>query len=127
MPVVSSNVDEIHYDPEDSTLQIKFLNGGIYQYDDVSIREAESFAKASSPGGWVWDNLRLRGTVFGFNRAHPYTFLAGASGGGLGGYQPQWMRSSGTRSLHGKIPYTGAPNKSVMKRLMPKSFGKRVK
>ena len=122
LPVQSSNVEQIHYDPSDSTLKIKFLNGGYYQYDDVSIREAESFANASSKGKWVWDELRKRGTVFGFNRRHPYTFLSGPTGVGLGGYTPQWYRSSGTRSLHGKIPDSGAPNESVMKRLMPKTF-----
>lgn len=116
LPVSSSNVDEIRYSPDDSTLQIKFKNGNIYQYDDVSVREAENFANSASKGGWVWDELRLRGTVFGFNRRHPYTFLSGVSAGTM----PQWFRSPMTRRLHGKVPDTGAQNKSIFKRLMPK-------
>ena len=111
----SSNVAEIHYDIDSGALQIRFKNGGLYQYEDVSIREAESFARASSRGKWVWDNLRKRGTVFGYNRAHPYTFLSGMSD-----YQPQWMRSEMVRKLHGRVPDSGAQNKSIFKRLMPK-------
>lgn len=119
LPVTSSNVQEIHYDSNTFALQIRFKNGGLYQYEDVSVREAESFAKAASPGGWVWDNLRVRGKVFAFNRAHPYTFLS-EGGKALGGYEPQWYRSAMTRRLHGQVPDTGAQNKAIFKRLMPK-------
>ena len=117
LPVESSNVDAIHYDGEVSKLEIRYKNGNYYEYSDVSIREAEAFAKANSAGGWVWTNLRRRGPGGKFGWRKPYRFLSGISAGA-----PQWMRSSGTRALHGHIGPHGAPNKSVMKRLMPKGF-----
>jgi hypothetical protein len=33
-----------------------------YLYDNVTEDEAISFTKAGSKGGWVWDNLRVRGS-----------------------------------------------------------------
>lgn len=33
--VVSSNVAEVGYDPTTKTLEVAFLNGGVYQYLDI--------------------------------------------------------------------------------------------
>ena len=103
LPVKSSNVAAIQYDGERSRLQIEFLDKGkgpgFYGYDDVSIREAEFLARSGSKGGWVWDNLRVRGTVFGWKK--PYQFLSMSS------YQPNWMRSPATRKKHGDIAFSG--------------------
>lgn len=115
LPVQSSNVAEIRYDPDESELQIRFLNGGYYQYQDVSVREAESLARSSSKGKWVWDFLRVRGTIFGHRK--PYQFISAPSS-----YQPQWMRRAGTRALHGQIGPEGERSLTTMKSLMPKGW-----
>jgi hypothetical protein len=35
MPVSSSNLASVGYDPNTQTLEVEFLHGGIYQYSDV--------------------------------------------------------------------------------------------
>ncbi len=100
LSVQSSNVDALQYHPEESKLIIRFKDKGsgpgFYSYDNVSIREAEDIARSASKGGWVWDRLRIRGTVFGFKKS--YQFLSGASS-----YQPKWMRSPQARAAHGQV------------------------
>lgn len=119
MPVESSNVAEIHYDGDLSELQIKYKNGGIYTYQDVSIREAESFAKAMSKGKWVWDRLRVRGKGNFWAYRKPYQFLSG-----LSNYQPQWMRKQSVRLLHGRVGPEGLKNPRWAKVLMPRGTRK---
>lgn len=46
-------------------LFLTFHDGSVYSYDPISLQEARSFYNASSKGGWVWDELRIRGTSFG--------------------------------------------------------------
>lgn len=82
--VQSSHVSAIHYEQATSQLQIEYWNGWFYQYEDIDYAEARSFYNAASHGKWVWDHLRLRGTVFGYQK--PYSFLSGVSQG-----RPQWM------------------------------------
>lgn len=101
--VTSSNVHSIGFrlDPDDNpndllsskgTLLIRFLAGGkrgartaagaLYEYHDVPARVFQEFRKAASKGGFVWDNIRVRGTVSG----HKYSYdLAGI----VGGYVPR--------------------------------------
>ncbi len=110
----SSNVDEIRYNPEQSQLTITFKNGNTYQYENVSIREAEVFARAASPGGWVWDALRVRGSVFGYRKA--YTLLSVASSGKM----PQWFRSAKARRAHGAVGPEGTRSKKQFRFLAPK-------
>lgn len=105
LPVKSTNVAAIQYDGERSRLQIEFLDKGkgpgFYGYDDVSIREAEFLARSGSKGGWVWDNLRVRGKGNVFAWKKPYQFLS------MSTYQPNWMRSPATRKVHGEIAFSG--------------------
>lgn len=115
LPVESTNVKALQYNPEKSELIVEFLNGGIYQYQNVSIREAESFARAYSKGGWVWDHLRLRGKGNFWAFRKPYQFLSG-----LSDWQPQWMRKQPTRWLHGRVGPEGLRNKRWAKVLMPR-------
>src|SRR5262245_43553637 len=75
--VISSNVSAAQYNPEDHYLQVGYKNGGWYGYHDVSAQEASSFYSSGSKGNWVWDNLRVRGTVFGYRK--PYAFIGGRS------------------------------------------------
>lgn len=46
----SSNVSAVRYDPEQSLLEVEFLNGGRYQYYDVPAQVAQDFEKAESKG-----------------------------------------------------------------------------
>lgn len=51
--------------------------GALYLYHNVPARLFLTFVEASSKGVWVWDNLRIRGTVSG----HRYDYaLAGVQG-----------------------------------------------
>lgn len=100
LPVTSSNVAAIRYLPEDEALEVEYLNGGFYRYSDIPPMMAKDFALASSPGGWVWDHLRVRGTVYGYQK--PYALISGPST-----YEPRWMKTLEKRLLHGKIQAEG--------------------
>ena len=80
VPVTSSNVHSIGFqmnlkNPLTSTLFVKYLqkygNGGqlgsgpTYGYKNVHPRLFQEFLAANSKGGFVWDRLRVRGTVAG--------------------------------------------------------------
>ena len=62
--VQSSNVAAAQYHPDDDKLMIEYLDGSAWLYGPgVSVRMAEDFARARSKGTWVWDNIKVRGTV----------------------------------------------------------------
>lgn len=64
--VQSSNVFAIQYVIEDKTLNVEYKDASVYEYFPVAMEIAEDFITAPSKGKWVWDHLRVRGTVFGF-------------------------------------------------------------
>lgn len=49
-PVSSSNIASIGYDPDSETLEIEFLNTGIYQYYNVPSFMYERLMEADSAG-----------------------------------------------------------------------------
>jgi len=49
-PFTSSNVAAIRYEPEQSLLEVEFLNGSRYQYYDVPEQVAQEFEQAESKG-----------------------------------------------------------------------------
>ena len=51
-PVSSSNVDSVGYDESTQTLQIKFLNGTVYQYLNVPQMLFDSLFQAPSMGSY---------------------------------------------------------------------------
>ena len=57
-PVASSNVAAIGYEAETCTLFVRFNDGSLYKYDDVSLETYRSFISASSKGRFVWRQLR---------------------------------------------------------------------
>lgn len=80
IPVTSSNVHSIGFiwnvdDPMKGTLKVRFLQGGtggtkktagpLYYYFNVHPDVFDAFIRANSKGGFVWDRLRIRGTVSG--------------------------------------------------------------
>ena len=97
IPVRSSNVHSIGYEwPQNGeragNLLVRFLGGtgknrsgpgALYRYRDVPREVFLAFQRAASKGGFVWDDLRVRGTVSG----HQYDYeLAGT---GNDGYVPR--------------------------------------
>jgi hypothetical protein len=54
----SSNVAAIRYDPEQSLLEVEFLNGGRYQYYDVPEQVAQAFEQAESKGVFLAKNIK---------------------------------------------------------------------
>jgi hypothetical protein len=93
------------YPEEANKLTIEFHDGSIYQYANVTRTEALSFYYAPSKGTWVWDNLRVRGTVFGWKK--PYVLL---SGFGIG-EERVWHQTEESRRRHGLIQPEGEPRK----------------
>lgn len=88
--VTSSNVYAIAFiwnnaDPTHGTLRVRFKNhrkgaksprGPAYHYADVHPALFQDFRKAASKGGWVWDHLRIRGTVSGYRYRYMLTMLS---------------------------------------------------
>ena len=77
MPVQSSNVEWFRWEASNDTLQIGYKDGSVYEYYDIPLSMAMDMYRAGSKGGFVWDRLRRRGTVFGYQKE--YAFLSGAS------------------------------------------------
>lgn len=76
--------------------------GPLYAYFDVPVRVFKRLKASisSSPGGAVWDNLRIRGTVYGHQ--YRYSLVQGAvvkgEGGRLATYVSRRATSKGFRS-----------------------------
>ena len=58
MPVVSSNVSEIGYDPQTETLEVAFKHGGVYQYFGVPPAVYNELLAASSIGRCLDKNVK---------------------------------------------------------------------
>lgn len=63
-PVSSSNIRSIGYDPATQTLEVEFLNGGIYHYHGVPPAEYQALMAAASHGTYL--NAHIKGR-------YPYT------------------------------------------------------
>ncbi len=85
----SGSVHSYGYDIEAAVLYIRFLHtdekgqktsgpGPLYRYNDVEPELFAALHKDSSKGSWVWDNLRIRGTVSGHKKDYA---LVGVSHG----------------------------------------------
>lgn len=57
-PVTSSNIASIGYDADSQTLEIEFLNGGVYQYFDVPQHVHEELMNADSHGQYLAQNIK---------------------------------------------------------------------
>jgi hypothetical protein len=58
-PVTSSSIAAVGYDPTRRILEVEFLNGSVYQYDDVMLGEHRALMAAESKGAHF--NLQIRG------------------------------------------------------------------
>lgn len=93
LPVQSSNIKALRYFPDESKMEVEFLNGNFYNVDDISLREAEGIATAASHGKWYWSHVRVRGKGNFFATRKGYQFLFGPR-------PPQWLRSAKVRKIH---------------------------
>lgn len=50
VPVSSSNLSSVGYDPATATLEVEFLNGGVYQYFNVPAYVHAGLMSATSHG-----------------------------------------------------------------------------
>lgn len=117
--VQSSNVHSIGFqfndaNPSKGTLLVRYLQGKVgqkvagplYEYYDVHPAVFDSFRKAASKGKFVWDRLRVRGSVSGHRKQYK---LAGIRGG----YVPRQAKRYGdneyfvTRSVTAQNAATG--------------------
>ncbi|WP_027998772.1 KTSC domain-containing protein [Sinorhizobium arboris] len=57
-PVASSTVVSIGYGQATETLEVEFLNGGIYQYYNVGQVVYDEFLTAPSKGQYLYLNIR---------------------------------------------------------------------
>ena len=57
-PVSSSNLQSIGYDEASQTLEIEFLNGGVYQYFDVPSKVHTELMNAASHGQYLAQNIK---------------------------------------------------------------------
>lgn len=55
-PVTSSNISEIGF--QDGTLEVLFMNGSVYQYDDVPFEAYSALIDADSVGSHFFKNIR---------------------------------------------------------------------
>lgn len=60
-PVSSSNLASVGYDDQSNTLEIKFNNGGIYQYFNVPSSVHLGLMNASSHGQYFDRNIKKAG------------------------------------------------------------------
>lgn len=65
IPVKSSNIAGIAYEPNQMILTVWFLNGSIYNYYDVPTSVWTSFQNADSKGKYLAANIKGR---FGYER-----------------------------------------------------------
>lgn len=57
-PVQSSNIASIGYDVASQTLEVEFLNGGVYQYFGVPQNVYQGLMNASSHGEYLAQNIK---------------------------------------------------------------------
>lgn len=60
-PVTSTSVASIGYDPDSSTLEIEFTDGGVYQYFGVPAEIHAGLMAASSHGQYLDVNVKKAG------------------------------------------------------------------
>ena len=65
VPVTSSNLCSVGYDPDSQTLEIEFNHGGVYQYANVPEGEYEGLLNSDSKGKYFHANIK---NSYPFNR-----------------------------------------------------------
>jgi hypothetical protein len=60
IPVVSTNLASVGYDPDEGTLEIEFRNGRVYEYYLVAPEVYRSLVSAQSPGETFERTIKTR-------------------------------------------------------------------
>jgi len=60
VPVRSSNIRSVGYDPATRTLELEFHSGGLYRYSGVPESIYEDFMQAVSKGAYFHDHIKGR-------------------------------------------------------------------
>lgn len=58
VPVLSSNLRAVGYDPKTQILHIAFLSGALYEYYDISPEIYNKLMKANSHGSYFYENIK---------------------------------------------------------------------
>ncbi len=58
VPVSSSTIVSVGFDPASQTLEVEFMNGQIYQYFDVPEPYYQALISDSSPGTYLNQNIK---------------------------------------------------------------------
>ena len=58
VPVTSSNIDAVGYDPQEKILAVKFKDGSLYHYSDVEKDVHEGLTSAKSIGAHFHKNIK---------------------------------------------------------------------
>ncbi len=61
MPLQSSNLVSVGYDPATSTIEVEFHNGGVYQYYDVPSLVYKGLISAVSKGSYFHHHIKMKG------------------------------------------------------------------
>ncbi len=64
VPVQSSSLASVGYDPATCTLEVEFHSGGVYQYFRVPRQVYESLINAASKGSYFHHNIKLKGNQY---------------------------------------------------------------
>lgn len=126
----SSNVHSYAYNYLDWTLYVRFLGGEgehrhgpgpLYQYSHVPPELFLTLLNAGSKGDWVWDNLRIRGTVSGHQHDYRLVGIVGSYVPRKATYTPagEWFiprtvrtdKGHGLTSARPSAPARGVPNR----------------
>lgn len=59
--VSSSNLSSVGYDPATATLEVEFLNGGVYQYFNVPAHVHAGLMSAASHGSYFDGHVKKAG------------------------------------------------------------------
>lgn len=63
-PVSSSNLSAVGYDPETQTLEVEFLDGGLYRYSNVPSTIHAGLMSASSHGSYFDAYIKKGGYLY---------------------------------------------------------------
>jgi hypothetical protein len=63
-PVSSSNLRAVGYDADTRTLEVEFLNGGLYSYSNVPLTIHAGLMSASSHGSYFDAHIKKGGYPF---------------------------------------------------------------
>ena len=58
IPVSSTNISSIGYDPQSATLEVEFTTGTVYQYFNVPEHLHQQFLNSSSHGQFLNEHIR---------------------------------------------------------------------